>query len=869
MTSRASPSHACMAGQVTIRWMLCLIFAANLLGTIWADEDKKKEDENKVHVPKAQILVVIDRGIAAKDDAKEHLARARAFVDPLIALGMRAKAVAVTSTSDNLAQLREIAFDDKGLASIEESQYFDFKRPTGVGIALGVARRRRGKSLAQWLVLVGPFTTAGQSKNDRKELEAGVEKWNEDAPKGTKIIAFGLSDDARAVLENEDAPARGWQPAGRIVTEVGSPQVTCDPPASLMGTSRSDIRGLLANVSVATSSVTWGDRPPPIPISIATNRDGDKLRTTIDPDTGMINAQITRDDMAATELSVSVTRDEEQTTERVLFFGQLPDSVEASWPEPKREAVLQRADGSAPTAFQATGVTSASPATADYVIAYTDIPSDTGERAPTWHVGNQLKAGMKVKLGSPKLLRPGVRGLPLTVSYHPKRGYMGASRGVISLVTKSEYKGTLSISYACAPADPRARLVLIGGATPQLLPQGDAPEEINLVVRDLNSMTPDFIQLRATVSPEAWKPHVAFTAMSEAKRARPIAWDRGTKLSRDIRYALSARLKNAKALPDLSGSAEVTVTAMYPSGISIDGTVTFSIGLRSPRIVVEPNHAAYDVAEGKLTGIHAIRLSLDPDGITGDALLRLMEISPTVTATPRTLQDWTLRLLSPGKWQLEPSGAWKGAKPDSFSARNETASFSFAWRGQDVDESATATVSTPAKVKSTGWLFLGLGALAALLGLVTVMQFRPPPVKGTLLYTVDGVDRAVGRLPLDSIGRRKATLHATKRGKLSIGGAGETVATIQPTRVGPMIVSRSESGSRDRRLLVDGLAIRTGRHTLRYVSGAPNEDEATSRMADIPDLFGDDFDIETGKVDEAWRKATSSQAGESPALLDE
>ena len=844
--------------RLALPFFAALLFVALMSSAARAENETKRKE--KASVPRAQILVVLDRGTSAAQGATENLAKARALVHALTARGMRAKALAMTTTSENLARLRELKLVDKDLKALARNKDYAFKRPTGVGVALRVAKRRRGTSLAQWLILVGPFSTADvKDADDKKELVRGVTSWNKEVPKGTRVIGIGLSDDARAVLERDEGQAAGWHASGRFVFRVGEPKVSCEAPAPVDLTAETTEGTLRAEVAIPTESLPWGEHPPPLPLEIKTGRDADGIESTIDVTSETLSARITRDDVHATDITVRVEHTEEYDAERVVFFATLPEPVQASWPAPKRVCLLLDADGNEARSFRAEGVRVGKPARATYLIAYTDLGDD--EPPPTWHVGNHLRRGVDVSFGAPRKLRPGVRVRSVTISFEPERGHGGVVKGFASLVTESGFEGTIKIPYECEAAAPKAKLVLQGANSPHRLPQGASPTRTAFTVRDENGMTPDTVHLSASITPDAWKSIVSLFLSDSEGRARPMAWDETLSIGRDTTYEVTARLLDPNTLPTLEGSAEISLRASCAADTPIEGELVLAIGKRVPRLVVRTDTTTYHVDQQTLKGTHAIRLELDADGVTGDALLRLMESSPTVEATPPEPQAWSLRLLSPGKWQLEPTGRWKGAKQDSFSSRREEVSFSFRWRDFALKARAKATVVTPAKVKPTKWPFLGLGALAALLGFLTVLQFRPPPIKGTLLYTVDGVDRAVGRLSLDAIGRRKAKLHATKRGKLSIGGSGDPVATIQPTRVGPMIVSRSESGEKSRRLLVDGLALRTGRHTIRYVSGAPDEEEATTRMADIPDLFGDDFDIETGKVDEAWRAAKRAQAG--------
>nr|MDJ0975952.1 hypothetical protein [Planctomycetota bacterium] len=118
-----------------------------------------------------------------------------------------------------------------------------------------------------------------------------------------------------------------------------------------------------------------------------------------------------------------------------------------------------------------------------------------------------------------------------------------------------------------------------------------------------------------------------------------------------------------------------------------------------------------------------------------------------------------------------------------------------------------------------------------------------------LLYAVQGLERTVGRVDLTPIGRRAVVLRSDERGRVDIGDEGEAIGTIRPTRVGAMLEVPGEDGTPERRLLVDGLSLKTGRHTLRYVSGDADEVEAAIPLLEVPDLLGPEFDLESGAVD--------------------
>lgn len=72
---------------------------------------------------------------------------------------------------------------------------------------------------------------------------------------------------------------------------------------------------------------------------------------------------------------------------------------------------------------------------------------------------------------------------------------------------------------------------------------------------------------------------------------------------------------------------------------------------------------------------------------------------------------------------------------------------------------------------------------------------------------------------------------------------------MRPTRVGTMLEYLDVSGTKERRLLVDGVSLRLGRHLVRYVYGRPGADEATPTPPAGDDLLGPEYDIASGRID--------------------
>jgi hypothetical protein len=157
-------------------------------------------------------------------------------------------------------------------------------------------------------------------------------------------------------------------------------------------------------------------------------------------------------------------------------------------------------------------------------------------------------------------------------------------------------------------------------------------------------------------------------------------------------------------------------------------------------------------------------------------------------------------------------------------------------------------VVIPARWGERGFVLLSLALMALLLILLVSIYMRTPPVKGTLLYTVDGLDGTVGRLDLAAVGRKVHVIVSDPNGKLVVAKRGDSIAKVRPTRVGGMLEYVDVSGSKERRLLVDGVSLRLGRHIIRYVYGRATDQELPPTTPPGEDLLGTEFDIESGRI---------------------
>ena len=242
-------------------------------------------------------------------------------------------------------------------------------------------------------------------------------------------------------------------------------------------------------------------------------------------------------------------------------------------------------------------------------------------------------------------------------------------------------------------------------------------------------------------------------------------------------------------------------------------------------------------------------LTLDADGGDGDWLVNLLETQPVVRVGGDAPIGWQAVSRGAGTWHVVPAGRWTGAEPGIFEDETLTIGLTFEWPAGDAPPPASLPVRIPARWGRKGFLLVGFAGLALLLALTVLGWMRTPAVKGTLLYTVDGLGSTVGRLDLVPVKRGTKPVTSDAKGRLTVAGDGEAIAKVRATRVGGMLEYTDPEGGRERRLLVDGMSLRLGRHLVRYVSGRAHEVDSSQAPTEVPDLLGPEYDIESGRID--------------------
>lgn len=503
---------------------------------------------------------------------------------------------------------------------------------------------------------------------------------------------------------------------------------------------------------------------------------------------------------------------------------------------------IRAADGETPGGFDASGTQADAPQEARYRVEATR-PA-TADLRPEIHVGGAPRevAGLRAWLTPFTQRDAEVAEAVLHVRYAPRPAAPDEVEGEIRL-------GTQRVAFRVATDRGRARLVGAPPAEAIALPRANEQPSVTLEVRAENGNMPASASLELVCEPEAYAERVRLRVYRRDGTEQRIA--PGSVFRLPTGDAVEARIELADRAS--WGALEPGALRIRPAsqaGVTVEGTLTLPYRFRQARLRVADAPPRYRVVDAGLEAVAPLRLVVDADGGDGAWLLERLAVPPRVAEQGGTTRaDWTVIDEGSGAWRVEARGAWRGLEPEPFSAREARVAFEIAWDAGLAPDPIEAVVEVPARWGRRGWVFVGLAALAIALGVGTFLQLRAAPVRGTLLYAVEGLDRTVGRVDLAGMGRRAVVLRADARGRVDLGDDGQPIGTIRPTRVGAMLEVPGDDGEPERRLLVDGLSVRTGRHTLRYVSGDADEVEAALPLLDVPDLLGPEFDLESGAVD--------------------
>lgn len=682
------------------------------------------------------------------------------------------------------------------------------------------------------VVLAGTFDK-GETLTS-KEIEEALATWHKGAPKGSRILALdGISAFALDALEGAIGLANG----GWIVLGFEAGTATTEPFSPLI-----EDEDLLARVTVARHVVTLATKgdAPVAPSFLDLQVLEPTSHTKFDGDDGTLQRfTVTR--------SVGGSRDGELTfqrapdTEHVIVLADPPPVLRWTWDKLLPDASLTAIDGSEAGPFAATGAEVGDPRTARYRIIATK------PLAATLAAVVSPVAGLRAWFGDRTAPSDETIEVVLNVRFEPKPATPVDEKGTIE-VTADGLRPALSIPFHVSAVGGRAAIESGEGLGEAVLPLGDDPVVHTLRVTPSNANMPATARLRIACSPDAYAARVRLRLMFADGTERRVT--PGTEFDAPVGADFRVRVELTDA--DSWGLLEpgrLTVRAAAMQGATVDGQHVLRFRFRRARLVAEPSEPSYRLADGVVTPIEPLRLRIEADDGGGDWLLARMREAPKITTLgDAPVSAWKVVDEGQGVWRVEAEGDWQGPDAAVFADEFAGVTFSVAWGGGDVPEDIIGTVEIPARWGTRGWIFLGLAVLALGLAVGTVIQLRATPVRGTLLYAVDGMQRTVGRLDLSPIGRKAVVLTTDMQGRVSIDGEGEPIAAIRPTRVGALLTGLGMDDDPAGRLLVDGVSLRSGRHTLRFVLGETTPEDHAA-LLEVPDLLGPEYDLESGIVD--------------------
>ncbi len=683
---------------------------------------------------------------------------------------------------------------------------------------------------AQIVVFVGAFDQ--QPEATEAALEKARAAWAE-APAGSRLLPLeGVTAGARDAL----ADLAGLADGGAIVLGFDAPSVETDPFSPLDADSE-----LIARVRVpATLLRVAADEAGAIGdvLQLEPARESDSVQ----PKAGTNAALLFEVRRPVSGPRAATCTFRETGDVRAFVLAEPPDAVSWTWADLRADARLRAIDGAEARPVDATDTEVGGPRELRYRIEATKPAA--GKLTAVVHVDDAPRPvpGLRVWIEGKAARDTEIVEAVLRVRYAPKPASPQDVEGEIRI------GGNVLPFHVSADAG-RAKLAATPPGRPFALPLARDRSSVTVQVRATNGNMPETAAFELTCEPEAYAERVRLRVFRTDGAEQRVAPGAAFALPTGEAVEVIAELNDLDAWAPLE-PGRLRIRPAKQDGVVMEGALELPYRFRNARLVVQDEQPQYRLTDDALEAVVPLRLTLDADGGDGAWLLSRLSQAPRVTERgSETLSDWVVVEEGRGTWRVEATGAWRGIKPAPFQEDRAGVTFAIAWDGGAVPGDVQAAVDVPARWGTRGWVFVGLAVLAIALATITFLQLRSPPVKGTLLYAVEGLERTVGRLDLAPVGRRASVISSDERGRLDVGTEGTPVATIRPTRVGAMLEAPGSDGEPERRLLVDGLSLRTGRHTLRYVSGDADEVEAAVPLLEVPDLLGPEFDLESGAVD--------------------
>ncbi len=783
----------------------------------------------------AESVVLLVDGAAARDDAtqRDRAARlARAFE----AAGHGVEVVVVArldGATTVFADTNAAAFAADGRVEVPASATAIDVRDV---FRLALERHRAMRPL--WLVTSGPFDDADDVVDpvEASVLALGTNRWNGTAPLKSRLFTPDLSPRARRRLHDERTkPPSGWSEAGWIVLAAG--------PADLATTPWSPWSDAPAEgrVVVPLDAIALGPAATDAPLAF-----GSEGAVPIeDPsfDEGVLRGRFARSDDAREAWTVSFAATD---ATRDLWLSAVPAPQSVPWTLAP-DARLVGPDGIEPARLAAEGVRVGEPVRKRFLL----LRTATGDGRWRLDAPPDSVPGLRVEIGTeaPWSEQPRfVRATPLDLVVKAEPGVAVDVAGTLSL-DAGDGTPRLALPYVVRVVPDPLALRTTSADGPLAVPSALADEPLAIEFVPVGPNAPPAAHLTVRTEP----PSLGATLAYEISMPNAVLrWDGSSpfELSAATPITLRPIVLEGAAIESLVDGSIVFEPTPSPF---VEGRIEREVRVRRPHLVVSTaaGGAAYRVVAGRIEAERPLVVVLDDQGLDGAWRAAWLEAAPRVLWDESAALPLSFVTEAPGHHVLKATGGWDGDRADLFEdvvvRRDATI----------VDPAGREIARVPIDVRIVarwgrrGWWIVGIAGLALLLALGVLVALRPPKIAGTLLWATEGLEGTVGRLDLGDVGRGKREVRADSKGRLTLDGPGRPIVVVRAERVGGVLLVPSNGGF-ERRLLVDGLTWRGGRHALRYVSGRGREPTAQAGTDEAPDLLGADFEIETGRVRDAW-----------------
>ncbi len=776
-----------------------------------------------------RVVIVLDRGEAAKATRRTDENNALRVWTSLSQRGIEVSLVAAGVDGDDETQLTAVPPTKAGIAGLARRPAFDFSGPTDPRAALAHALAG-GVAGPIDVLLLGPFGPVAGSEGEG-EADARVAAWNDKAPEGSRVLAVRASEDARDALVD----ARGVASDGRIVVGFGEPRVETQP-FSPFGAGP---EGISARIRILADVVMLGAKADHTAV-LAASSDAKDDTIQVEAIAGLHTLVLRRrpDDGRTATLTFAPVANRRSTQ----WLVEPPGPLTFRWEELAKEARLEGPDGKPAAPFVAVDVEVGAPK--EVVLR---LRRTRKGPPPAWRVAakdGDLPLGLSATVGSEVETSPEIGESEVRVRFVAAAGRPIDARGTLLLEAEG-YETPVALPFEIRVQKGAARL-LVEGASAAAFPRAETEERPIIGFEALNANAPKALQVRAACDggQEQWLRGLVLSEGGSVAR-----WDPTKPLLLDVGVKRSLAFELAEDAPaELLWPCKVTLRADAIEGVGIDGGGVITVRKRRPHIKLGGPPPAFTLENGVLVSAEPLVLQLDPDGGDGAFLLDLFKTPPMLRSRGGST-GWQTVPRGQGIWHVVPTGEWSGTQPTIFRDQEEHVEIEIRWERGRTPGTITVPVEIGARWGKRGFVLVSLALMALLLALLIVGYMRTPPVKGVLLYTVDGLDGTVGRLDLAPVRRKTRVIVSDDKGKLSIAPKGDAIAKIRPTRVGGMLEYIDPHGTKEKRLLVDGVSLRLGRHLVRFVYGRPEGDEPAPTAPAGDDLLGPEYDIESGKIE--------------------